>query len=264
MKWKLIVTLCSLLSHVFTFASEPANDPYLNLLSKSGFTSFLDQISKFQKIENISEVDETEYELKRYFPSKQFWKDLETEKYKRILLSKLRNHFTQREVTQILEQFEKPFMQNIFKQLIFKFDYFEFLDVVLDTSFQLKPNQKDTFLLFQNSFKLYGLSIQMDILSTELKFYADENKIDVNYYSLKEKEIRSVNSKVMKKRIKNLQNFFIEYWISKSPGISKSELREHTRIWRKNRIGQKFLQFAANYHFLFIHSHFRNLEKKTK
>lgn len=264
MRWKLFIIICTQFWSHLAYSSEIVNDPYINLLRKSGFTSFLNQVSQFQKIDKISEVDEVDYQLKIYFSSKQFWKDFETKKYEKILLNKLRNHFSKVEVDLILIQFEKPFMQNIFKQLVFKFDYFDFLDTVIDTNFKTKPNQKDMFLLFKNSFKLYGLSIQTDILSTELKIYADENKVDVNYYSLKEKEIRSISSKIMKRRIKNLQNFFIEYWASKSQLISKPELREHTRIWEKNRIGQKFLQFAANYHFLFIHSHFRNLEKRTK
>lgn len=264
MKLKLVLSLVISIFHNHVFAQEHLPDPYIKLLKRSGFNDFLEDISRFQNIQNISEVDEIDYQVKFYFSSVQFWKDFESKKYEQILLNKLRTHFSYEDVVKILEQFERPFMQNIFKQLVFRFDYFEFLDVILDTNFKEKTDQNDIFLLYKNSFKLYGLSIQTDILSSELEIYADENKVDVNYFSLKQNEIRSINSNVMRKRINNIQEFFINYWAAHTPKISKSELREHTRIWNKNRIGQKFLQFAVNYHFLFLHSHFRNLEKTTK
>ncbi|MDP7320010.1 MAG: hypothetical protein QF441_05345 [Bacteriovoracaceae bacterium] len=224
-----------------------------------GLRDFFENVKKIDQYQNIYQISETDYKLKKLYQQKFVWQEFDYLDYRRKFVSKLNSSFSSAQLKKInLLARNNHFFVKILADQTYQRDLYSFYYDLFDgQSYKQKPKSLKRISLLSEIYRLCGYSLQLDKIKNLWSTMFPNKKTILRlrngsgfdkFINYAEIESRVDSSEVFMKKI--LHKIFMKY--------RESELKEYIRVLAVDRNTRKFVQLYVNYHYYYFMNYWQN------
>ncbi len=246
------MSLFCLIWFVANIASASPDAQVDRIYDLVGVKKFIFSLKRIKEFKSVEEIDELDYELKKYYKQVYLWRKFDEVQFEKELRSKIIQNFTAQELSELEALFTKPFPAKVVRAIVIGRDVFGYSQELIDSKYITVSLPESRKLLMNNFYLLHGMEIQKEKAIEVLQSYAESKVSYITLYNKVTHEKFFTNPVILGERSKNTKDFVLNYLAKDLSSFRHYELREYMRVMKSSKTAQRFLQLYANYHFLYL------------